>query len=402
MTNIKWTKKLLDAAALEIVSRPHPIDSRTKDGIPREAILARLECEIDYTKRISKKLEDEHRAAEEQLLKLANEEQERPAENKADAPPQSDLPQTPETPYPEIPPGTIAVSVIVPVYNSAAWIRKCLNSLAKQTLKEIEILIIDDGSPDNAGKICDEYAARYKNMKIVHKENGGVGSARNAALAIAKGEYIGYCAGDDWLDHDFFQKLYARAAATGADIVKGVMWTTDGKQPPAVENAMKMKLAASPDTNNRIRENRGHFNIEEATAIVKRDLLEKNNITSPPDLSLGIAEDTYFQLRAACLANKIELVNDAFYNYFRREGSLDSAKYDEPKMKCLIRAMHYITDFINSADIDPQTYGVIFKRQIWLLLGYGINKTDDASMRAAVAQCAADLYKKCKYPDECK
>lgn len=113
----------------------------------------------------------------------------------------------------------IKVSVIVPVYNTERYLRKCLNSLLNQTLQEMEIICINDGSTDSSPAILDEYAAQYTKIRIIHKENGGVVSARKAGERIAAGEYIGYMDGDDWAEPDMYERLYCCAADYGAEIV---------------------------------------------------------------------------------------------------------------------------------------------------------------------------------------
>lgn len=90
------------------------------------------------------------------------------------------------------------ISVIVPVYKVEKYLRQCLDSLAAQTLDDIEIIIVDDGSPDGCPDICDEYVAKDARMKVVHKKNGGLLSARKAGLAASCGDYIGFVDGDDW------------------------------------------------------------------------------------------------------------------------------------------------------------------------------------------------------------
>ena len=106
----------------------------------------------------------------------------------------------------------IKVSVIVPVYNVEKFIDKCLNSLVKQSLKEIEIIVVNDGSPDNSQKIIDKYVKKYpEKVQSFIKENGGQGSARNIGIVKAKGEYISFVDSDDWLDLDALEKMYSLA-----------------------------------------------------------------------------------------------------------------------------------------------------------------------------------------------
>lgn len=112
------------------------------------------------------------------------------------------------------------ISIIVPVYNAAPYLSTCIESILNQTLTDIEILLIDDGSTDSSGAICDVYAAKDKRINVVHKKNGGVSSARNAGLAIATGEYIGWVDADDYIEPDMFEYLYNLAINYKADIAE--------------------------------------------------------------------------------------------------------------------------------------------------------------------------------------
>lgn len=110
------------------------------------------------------------------------------------------------------------VSVIIPVYNVEQYLRECLDSVVNQTLKDIEIICVNDGSPDNSLAILEEYAAKDERIKIINKENGGLSSARNCAIPLAQGEYIGFVDSDDWIDLDFYEKLYNTAKEYNAEI----------------------------------------------------------------------------------------------------------------------------------------------------------------------------------------
>ncbi len=111
------------------------------------------------------------------------------------------------------------VSVIVTVYNVEDYLERCLQSLSAQTLEDIEILLVDDGSTDQSGRICDEYARKHANARVIHKENGGVSSARNAGLDAATGEFIGFVDSDDFVEPECFARVYGAAVRTGADVV---------------------------------------------------------------------------------------------------------------------------------------------------------------------------------------
>lgn len=112
------------------------------------------------------------------------------------------------------------LSIIVPVYNVEKFLNKCLDSLVGQTMEDYEIILVDDGSKDASGRICDDYAERYPELvRVMHIDNGGQGRARNFGIETARGEYLGFVDSDDWVETDMYPKLCQRADETGADVV---------------------------------------------------------------------------------------------------------------------------------------------------------------------------------------
>ena len=110
------------------------------------------------------------------------------------------------------------ITVIVPIYKVETYLRKCVDSVIAQTYRDLEIILVDDGSPDGCGRICDEYAARDERIRVIHKENGGLSSARNAALDVCRGEYISFIDSDDFVSPYFIEILYRGIAQTGSEI----------------------------------------------------------------------------------------------------------------------------------------------------------------------------------------
>lgn len=100
------------------------------------------------------------------------------------------------------------LSVIVPIYNVEPYLRQCLDSIVNQTYRNLEIILVDDGSPDNCGAICDEYAEKDERIFVVHKQNGGLSAARNDGIARATGEWITFVDSDDWCDTDYYEQLF--------------------------------------------------------------------------------------------------------------------------------------------------------------------------------------------------
>ena len=113
----------------------------------------------------------------------------------------------------------VKVSVVIPVYNTETYLKKCLNSVRNQTLREIEMICVDDGSTDGSLRILEEYARADSRIKVIHKENGGLVSARKAGVALAVGQYTGYVDSDDWIDSGMYEYLYRTALQNQADMV---------------------------------------------------------------------------------------------------------------------------------------------------------------------------------------
>lgn len=113
-----------------------------------------------------------------------------------------------------------AVSVIIPIYNVEQYLRRCVDSVIKQTYQNLEIILVDDGSPDHCASICDEYHNKDKRIRVIHKKNGGLASARNAGLNIADGDYIFFLDSDDWLDPESLGELVSIAEQNDVDFVR--------------------------------------------------------------------------------------------------------------------------------------------------------------------------------------
>jgi len=112
------------------------------------------------------------------------------------------------------------ISIIVPIYNSEKYLRKCINSLLCQSYSNLEIILVNDGSKDKSGEICEEYALLDSRIKVIHTENCGQASARNTGLTVAKGEYIGFVDSDDWVDNDMYETLINMIGKYDADIAE--------------------------------------------------------------------------------------------------------------------------------------------------------------------------------------
>lgn len=127
----------------------------------------------------------------------------------------------------------IRVSVVVPIYNVEKYLHQCVNSILAQTLKDIEIILVDDGSPDNCPAICDEFAKQDNRVKVIHKTNGGLGAAYNTGIDAAQGEYIGFVESDDWIEPKMYQVMYDIAVKKDADLIKCDFYSYNSQNTPA-------------------------------------------------------------------------------------------------------------------------------------------------------------------------
>ena len=202
------------------------------------------------------------------------------------------------------------ISVIVPVYGVEKYISKCLNSLVNQTLNDIEIIVVNDGTKDNSQKIIDEYVKKYPDkVKSFIKENGGQGSARNYGLKQATGEYIGYVDSDDYVELDMYEKLYNKAINDNLDIAicGNYNVSEDYKN-------KKVDLEFIKYEDNKINALLGKKAVW--NKIYKKSIVEKLEFRSKVWY-----EDFDFSIKAICSAKKIGYVNEPLYNYLLREGS---------------------------------------------------------------------------------
>jgi len=270
------------------------------------------------------------------------------------------------------------VSVIVPVYNVEPYLRRCLDSLVNQTLKGIEIICINDCSPDNSLAILEEYAEKDERIKIIDfKKNQGVSIARNTGMEMAKGEYIGMVDPDDYVDLDYYEKLYLKAKEKNSDITyanqkrKKPEQNKEYVQP--VKKFGKLHILSL------------HF-----LAIYKTDFLHSHSLKYPEKIKYN--EDLFFLVQAQFFANKIEFVNDTFYHYIKRNNGASFIHENMYKSG----GIPLILDFINKKYTDNEEYGCIFDF-FWNTIINQLLNAEEYEHRQKLAKFAIDMYKKRKY-----
>jgi len=134
------------------------------------------------------------------------------------------------------------ISIIIPIYKVEDYIRCCIDSILSQTYKNLEIILVDDGSPDNCGSVCEEYSLKDKRIKVIYKKNGGLSSARNAGLDIASGEYIGFVDSDDWIENDMYESLYNAIIFHKADISVCGRYIASGNKITTISDSEKAEV----------------------------------------------------------------------------------------------------------------------------------------------------------------
>lgn len=202
------------------------------------------------------------------------------------------------------------VSVIVPVYNVQDYLERCLDSLVHQTLEEIEILVVDDGSTDGSPEIIRRYQERYPQIRMFSKKNGGLSDARNYALPYATGEYVGYVDSDDYVEHDMFEKLYREAKKQNYDVVECNLCHE-------YEDGGDVEIGARIyDKKEMIMNGRSVV----WNKIYRRSWLLGTGVVFPKGL---IYEDVEFYVRLVPHMGKISYIEDACIHYVQRKTSLN-------------------------------------------------------------------------------
>lgn len=211
------------------------------------------------------------------------------------------------------------ISVIIPVYNIEKYVAKCINSILVQTYTNLEILLIDDGSTDNSGKICDDYAKRDTRIRVIHQVNQGLAEVRNVGIREAKGEYVQFVDGDDWIDPETIGTCYTLSQEYNADIVcfRYVHEYENGKQsyennnydhsPLLMNTSEALSAVLLPQ----------YVDVSSWNKLIRKELFR--GIEYPVGKT---GEDGYTTYKFVAKAERILITSNVFYHYFKRDGSI--------------------------------------------------------------------------------
>ncbi len=276
------------------------------------------------------------------------------------------------------------ISVIVPVYNSEKFLDKCILSIINQTLSDFELILIDDGSRDKSGEICDEWAKKDSRIRVLRQKNGSAAASRNKGLEIAKGDYIAFIDSDDYIDSDYLKAMYEKAEENEADIVlSGCIWEQNGENekrinPPLVLTKEEYIKAVVGEK------------IVYITAfgpcckLYKRKLIKDNNLLF--DTRFKLSEDRIFNIKVMGEIKKAVSMEYLGYHYVDNPGSLTHNRKKRSTVKNIIEAENEVwTSFekmVREAKLYKEYEEYIKKSRTKALLGadaFIVNSENDKS-----------------------
>ena len=273
-----------------------------------------------------------------------------------------------------------SLSIVVPVYNTEKYLRRCMDSIMNQTLKDIEIIIVDDGSKEECAILCDEISKTDSRIKVVHKENGGLGFARNTGLEAASGEYIGFVDSDDYIEPKMYETLYNAAKKHNADLclsgicfVGGNMFSESGgdtKKSYFVEETVFLKedmkklllgaigaLPHEPDDS--------RYGVSVCKNIFKTSVIRERKIEFLSERKI-LSEDTLFMVDFIKSSKSAVGVPGSYYCYCRNEDSL-SKSYNKERFEKSIIFLDELEKRIADT-VEKEEYKIYFDR---LVQGFG-------------------------------
>lgn len=237
------------------------------------------------------------------------------------------------------------VSVIIPVYNVEKYLEECIDSVLSQTYQNIEIILVDDGSTDSSGQICDRYAEKNTNIYVIHQKNGGLSAARNSGLNKADSKYIYFLDSDDYIADDTIEKLLSIAENDNSDIVffdaNSFVEDSDEeiKQNYRRNNSYVTNLGI--DVFSQLQQN-DEFHSSVPLLFIRREFLEKSNINFYPGIYY---EDMIFTFEALCLATAVSQCSDALYFRRYRSDSIMTSKKSKKYFDSSVIVYRRVQDF---------------------------------------------------------
>lgn len=235
---------------------------------------------------------------------------------------------------------TTQISILIPIYNVEKYLAQCLDSVCKQTLKDIEIICINDGSTDGSLDIIKQYQAKDKRIKLINKKNTGYGDSMNQGLKTVRGKYIGIVEPDDWIERNALQDLFDLAESTAAEVIKCNFYLEkDGTSTKTKNITPQDALAIANEVYEHL------FALPPAiwAALYRREFITKNHIEFLPTSGAAF-QDLGFNFKTLALAQHIVLTTEAYLHY--RMDNSDSSSNNPEKVKCVVAEYASIEAFL--------------------------------------------------------
>lgn len=248
------------------------------------------------------------------------------------------------------------VSIIVPVYNTEKYLRRCVDSVISQSYSELDIILVDDGSTDNSAEMCDKYAQEDSRIRVIHKQNAGLGMARNSGLDAANGDYVAFIDSDDWIELDHIENLVREITETEADLAIGTLRESDGEGnekkrgsyiKKGIYEGIKLKegllypmIGPSPEFGDDVQ-----IESSSCTNLYSMDIIRENGLRYQSERE-AVAEDVFFNIAFLGHARRVVVTEESGYLYYYNGASI-SRKYDKKRFD---RTIEFYRRLSNAAE----------------------------------------------------
>lgn len=271
----------------------------------------------------------------------------------------------------------ISVSIVVPVYNVSKYLTQCLNSIANQTLKKIEVIVIDDGSTDDSSSIADDFAKKDSRFVVIHQANAGYSAAVNRGIKLAKGQYIGIVESDDYIEPTMYEKLYSCAIKNQADIVKGGFYKYNSTLPKTLQDEYYVcpsgiDLRKAPKRPFSVDEwpNIIAFHSSIWSSIYKSDLIKNCLI---PESAGASYQDFPFMLSILTKASQISVVPTGFYHWRNDPNQTHSTSVKGEKALLMVKNSKAGIDIVKKSHKYDSLKEALYIHVLWTNLPFLLN-----------------------------
>lgn len=269
------------------------------------------------------------------------------------------------------------VSIVVPVYNVEKYLPECLDSILAQTLKDIEVIVIDDGSPDDCAAIIDKYSEKDSRIIPIHQKNSGYSASVNKGIKLAKGEYIGIIESDDWIEPNMYETLYDNAKKLKTDVTKGGFWKYDSTKPKTKQNEYyknpsKIDLRLAPTTAFSITDwpQLIAFHASIWSSIYRAEFIKKIKLADTAGASY---QDFPFMVEVLCKAKRISVVPDGFVHWRNEPSQGNSTSAKGKKLLFMVDNSKTGIDIVKSLNLLEKLKEPLYVHVLWANTTFFLN-----------------------------